>query len=91
MLDIKGMDKAKILAELYNAANSIDIDIIKHDATTMSIEEAKELLKKQKYFNVINGRILKVDLRSDILDTYLYDRNNGKGSGYKVWKKIKYN
>lgn len=89
MLDIKGIDKAKILAELYNAAKPSNTDGTNAEAKNMTVDEAAKLLKKQKYFDTINGRIIQVDLRSDILDTYSYDRSNGEGEGYKVWKKLR--
>lgn len=44
MLSIKGMNKAQILAELYNAAksNGATLKVTKD----MTIEEAEDLLKK---------------------------------------------
>jgi hypothetical protein len=76
-IDISKLDKAEVLVALYN--NS------KHQgmlgaAIPLAKEEAVELLKEGTYFDYLRGRVLKVELKGDTFDPWLYDRDNGKGS-----------
>lgn len=40
-------------------------------------EKAAQLLSETTYFDYLNGRVLKINLSGDELDTYLYNRDNG--------------
>ncbi len=50
----------------------------------VNLEEARILLKKQTYFDYLAGRVMKVEIDGDTLDTYLYDRDNGQGAGERI-------
>lgn len=50
----------------------------------MDENEAKNLLKKQTYFDYLKGRVMKIDLSKNELDPWLYDRDNGAGKAEKV-------
>jgi len=50
----------------------------------MSAEDAKEQLKRGSYFDYLSGRVMKVDLSSDELDPWLYDRDNGQGAAARM-------
>ena len=79
-MNIKGIDKAAVLAALYNHAKTQGLGILHYQPGDMSLEEARDLLKTQSYFDYIKGRVLKVDLSRDELDERLYDRDNGRGA-----------
>ena len=91
MLDIRGLDKAKLLAELYNHASEYGIP---RDKGRITIDEARKFLEKTTKFNhyfddKITGRLdskyINVDLSSDdSFDETFYDMYNGKGSAQRI-------
>lgn len=83
-MDISGKDKAKILAALYNGSKSQGMGFIHFDAEPMTVEQAKELLKDQTYFDYLQGRVMKIDLSQDELRTDLYNRDIGEGAAEKI-------
>jgi hypothetical protein len=48
----------------------------------MTYEQAEDILSKShdKYFDYLKGRVMKIDLSGEMMDTWLYDRDNGQGS-----------
>ncbi len=82
MIDITGMDKAVILAALFNKAIALGFGAQLTTGKSMTVERARELLddSDDKYFDYLDGRVIKVDLSRDYIDPWLYDRDNGKGS-----------
>jgi hypothetical protein len=83
-INISGLDKAEVLAALYNNSKTQGMGILHYTPEPMTIEEASELLKEINYFDYLKGRVMKVDLTSDTLDTWGYDRDNGKGAAYRA-------
>lgn len=80
LIDLKSMNKAEVLAKLYNASSPTGMGFLTATAPNMTVEEAQALLDSgQTYFDHIKGRVMKIDLSRDILDPWLYDRDNGKG------------
>lgn len=81
IIDITGIDKAVVLAALYNAAISPGHAALDRRAEDMTVEKANELLATgETYFDYVGGRLLKVDLSTNSLDPWLYDRDNGAGA-----------
>ena len=81
MIDLKGKNKAEVLAKLYNASHPQGMGFLHFSPEAMTTEEAQELLDGgQTYFDYLKGRVMKVDLSKDMLDPRLYDRDNGKGA-----------
>jgi hypothetical protein len=77
IVNIKGLDKAKVLVALYSAARKSKKGFALLHAPPISEAEARHVLKTETYFQYIHGRAMKVDLSSDLLDTRLYNRDNG--------------
>jgi len=76
-----------VLLTLYNNAKIQGMGIYLPIVEQMSIEDASDLLDvTDKYFDYIYGRVLKVDLSTDVLDTRLYDMDNGFGSCERILK-----
>ena len=84
MISIEGLDKAKVLAALYNAARPQGLGFLQYDEKPMTEEEARELLRGQTYFDYLKGRVMKVDLSGDSLREDMYDRDNGAGSVERI-------
>lgn len=86
MISIKGLDKAKVLAALYNNAKPQGMGFLHYTPKPMDEEEAQEVLNSgQTYFDYVLGRVMKVDLQSDEeFDPRLYNRDNGAGSAERA-------
>jgi len=80
MIDLTGRDKAEVLAKLYNASQPLGLGLLHYDDKDMTIEEARELLKEQTYFDYLKGRVMKVNLKGDKFSPLAYDRDNGQGA-----------
>ena len=81
------MNKAEVLAKLYNNAKPQGLGILHYDPKNMTLTEAQELLDSgQTYFDYVKGRVMKVDLSENELDPYLYDRDNGTGAAWRALK-----
>ena len=79
-IDISKMNRADVLAALYNSARAQGLGLLQWTDAPMTRDEARSLLDGQTYFDYVRGRVMKVDLRGDILDPRLYDRDNGQGA-----------
>ena len=79
-IDISGLNKADVLAALYNSSQVQGMGALQAEPGDMSVSEAESLLKEATHFDYLKGRIMKVDLSKDELRTDLYDRDNGQGA-----------
>lgn len=89
MIDISKLNKADVLAALYNYSKPQGFGFLHFTSEDMTREEAEELLKaksgnKEICFNYLKGRVMKIDLSRDKLDPRLYDRDNGKGAAQRA-------
>lgn len=86
-MDISGLDKAAILAALYNGSRQQGMGFMHaRGATGMTVEQAREEITKnpQMYFDYLHGRVMKISLRGDELHTALYNRDNGQGAAEAI-------
>lgn len=79
-IKLQWLDKAVVLAALYNASKPQGMGFFQYDLTPMSVKEARNLLKRCTNFDYLKGRVMKINLSGDTLDTWLYDRDNGDGA-----------
>jgi len=77
-ISIAGLDKADVLAALYNTARPQGMGFLHYTPDPMTKEEAAELLKSGTYFDYVKGRVLKVNLAGDEFDPWGYNRDNGE-------------
>lgn len=90
MIDISKLDKAAVLAALYNNSKQQGMGFLQaRGRIGMTIDEAKELLTGDKYFDYLHGRVMKVDLSGDQLNERLYDRDNGAGAAQQAINTVK--
>lgn len=88
-MNIKNLNKAEILAALYNNSKPQGLGYLEADSENMTKDEARELLDRgTMYFDYLKGRVMKIDLSRDELDTWLYNRDNGEGAAEKVIEAI---
>jgi hypothetical protein len=80
-ISLVGLNKSEVLAALYNASKPQGMGFMRYDQKPMTVEEAEGLLNGgHTDFDYIKGRVMKVDLSGDELDTWGYDRDNGQGA-----------
>jgi hypothetical protein len=84
MISLVGLNKAAVLAALYNASRPQGMGFMHYDPASMTAEEAEALLSRYGYFDYLKGRVMKVDLSGDSLDTCGYDRDNGQGAAKRA-------
>lgn len=92
MIDIKGLDKAQLLAALFNASKPLVLGYLHPDnAEPMSISEAQKLIESRPkmHFDYVRGRVMKVWLGEDNLDPSGYDRDNGQGAAAAVVQEVR--
>ena len=80
MIDISKMNKADVLAALYDRAQTQGLGLLHYTPENLAKEEAEALLEMGTYFDYLKGRVMKVELSGDELDPSLYDRDNGQGA-----------
>lgn len=88
MVDIKGLDKARVLKALYDHSHAQGLGVLQASGP-ITVEHCAELLEKQTYFDYLYGRVLKVDLSGDEFDERLYDRDCGEGAAQRAVDSIK--
>lgn len=84
VVDISNKDKAEVLAALYNNSHPHGMGFIHYNPEPMTIEQARELLKHTTYFDYLAGRVMKINLESNIVRTWGYNRDNGNGAAERV-------
>lgn len=89
LIDISKKDKAEVLAALYNASHPLGLGFLQYDPTPMTADEARKLLAETTYFDYLYGRVMKVDLSTDTLNPWLYDRDNGAGAAERALADVK--
>jgi len=93
MIDIKGLNKARVLLALYNGSHVLGMGALAAKGEPLTLAECETLIaearfsvrqdphrKEVLYFDYLFGRVLKVDIGGDFLDERLYDRDLGFGA-----------
>lgn len=78
------MSKAIVLMALYNASKMQGMSFLGGDGSQMTEQEASKRLESQTDFDYLNGKVMKIDLKGDMLETWLYDRDNGDGAALRA-------
>jgi len=77
-MKISGLNKAEVLVALYNRAKISEMGWIYYNPYYIfNIKAAEELLAERKSILYLNGKVMKIDLSGDELETGLYNRDNG--------------
>lgn len=84
-MNIKGLDKAEVLAALFNASHQQGMGFLdSRGGRDMTKERAAEILKITEDFDYLDGRVMKISLDRDEVETRLYDRDNGQGAAERA-------
>ena len=77
-MNIAGMNKAAVLAALYNAARPQGMGFLQYDPKPMTEQEAQQILDSgETYFDYLKGRVMKIDLKGEEIDPRWYNWDNG--------------
>ena len=94
MVDIAGIDKAKLLCGLYNAAITQGMGFLQYEPGDMSEDEAQRILDDMPAgrlrFDYLKGRVLKVNITHDEFETAVYNRDNGQNAAENVVSDIRH-
>lgn len=85
-VNIDGIDKVDLLIALHGASQPLGLGFIQ-EATTGGVLDRTEVegwLTRSKYFDYVQGRIVKCDLTGPEMDVWGYDRDNGAGAAERV-------
>lgn len=89
MVNIKGLDKAKVLKALYDGSHVQGLGFLQA-VVSFTEEDARELLKHQTDFDYLFGRVMKVNLTSDEgFEEWLYDRDNYQGKAQDIIDRLR--
>lgn len=89
-VSIKGMDKAEVLAALFNASRQHGLGFLdRSGASDLTVEQARADIERcGLHFDYHRGRVLKVRIDGDQFWPGLYDRDNGPGAAARAIESI---
>ena len=91
-MNIAGLDKAEVLAALYNGSRQQGMGFVdKRGHSDITVEQAREELagNQRMYFDYLHGRVMKISLKGDEVNTALYNRDNGQGAAERIVEALK--
>ena len=97
MVDIKGLDKAKVIHALWHGSHSQGLSFMGLNPEGFSFEHAKEIIEERQrkhqslYFDYLEGHVIKCDITKDAFDEFLYDRDCGPGAAQRAIDKLTVN
>lgn len=84
-VQIADLNKASVLAALYNGARAQGMGFIQYNPEPMTDEQAQDLIDRKIFsFDYLKGRVMKIDISGDEVETSGYDRDNGAGIAEKI-------
>ena len=90
MINIEGLDKATVLAALYNASRPQGMGFLHYNPKPMTTDEAEQLLAHTTSFDYLKGRVMKIDLKSGAeFEARWYDRDNGTNTAAMVIESLR--
>jgi len=90
MVDIKGLDKERVLKALYDNSHAKGTGFFQTvPSGIVTVEHCENLLKSTTNFDYLYGRVLKIDIGGDAFDERLYDRDCGEGAAQRAVDSIR--
>lgn len=90
-VNIAGLNKAELLAALYNGSKVQGMGIFQAKSGAMTTKQAQEELDNNPsgYFDYLHGKVMKVRLNEDEMRTDLYNRDNGYGKAERIIESLR--
>ncbi len=89
MVDIKGLDKARVLKALYDRGNIQGTGRFAKSNTTVTVEICEAMVERSCKFDNMFGLLLNVDLSRDEFNESGYDRIYGAGAAQRAVDSVK--
>ena len=98
-IDVSDINPAELLAALYNRSHVLGLGVLQAKEGDMTVEQAQEYLDGKvegdymgkplerdgnRYFDYLNGRVMKVEINGKTLRPWLYDRDLGSGATQSI-------
>ncbi len=85
-MDISQLPKAKVLAALYNGSKVQGMGWFQAKPGEMTEADAQKEIDANPhgYFDYLHGKVMKIDLSGDELNTRLYNIDNGEGAAESI-------
>lgn len=95
IISIKGLPKAHVLKALYDGSHIQGMSIlgVSVKPQDISVDYCQKIIDKcgeDLRFDYFNGRVLKIDLSGDEIDSRLYNRDCGEGAAEAVIEKLRH-
>jgi len=91
-INIQGIDKAELLAALYNGSKPQGLGFLHFASEPMTVEQAQKILDSSPpYFDYLQGRVMKIDISEDEVSPWGYDRDNGHGAVQQIVDELRRN
>ena len=89
-MNIANLNHAEVLAALYNNAKVQGLGFLQSVEGEMTKDEAQKILDEtpDKYFDYLMGRVMKIEIKGDKIQTRLYYRDNGEGAAERAISKL---
>lgn len=88
-IDVSDLKPWERLVALYGRAKVQGLGLLNYDPKPMTKEEAEKILSHDTYVDYVKGRLMKIDVGSDIIDTRNYNRDNGDGEAQLAIKEYR--
>ena len=69
---------------LYNASKMQGNSFLGGNGSPMTLSEAEQRIAQNLDYDYLNGKVMKVNLSKDVVNLWLYDRDNGAGAGLRA-------
>ncbi len=81
-MDIQKYDKIEVFRVLFDRAQFQGLGLLHNDPKAMTRKEAEDVMASSRnlYFDYVEGRVMKVNLLTNELNTALYNRDNGSNA-----------
>jgi hypothetical protein len=85
-MNIEGLSKPAVLAALFNASKQQGMGVLDtRGAQRMTESDAACVIDDQgMHFDYLRGRVMKISIDRDEVETRLYDRDNGDGAAERA-------
>ena len=93
MVDRTGLTDSQVLCALYNASQPLGLGFLTPGSNTgLSVDDCQMILEENshsRYFDYLQGRVMKIDVSENPLNPRLYDRDNGPGAVERVISELR--
>jgi hypothetical protein len=83
-VDISDIDKKVLLQALYTNAKPLGMGILSYIPNHVLPDQEMESILAKGHIDYLHGRLMKINISKDSVDTSLYNEDNGKYAAERV-------